>query len=1427
MSEDTSSPRGATYPVRPLDPNISSGSDESRGVEDQPDPKRRKCEETGEEDERQQEDDDVEPDQLPSEDEEVRPFRFHTPPTAPTFKERLEHELTHLPFRSWCPFCVMGKARSNPHKTVEEDLGTVATFCMDYFFLKDENSEDTCTCIAMRERYSKTQFSHVVPHKGAGVPEVMRMLVDDIRSLGLGDQRVILKVDQERALGALAKAMTQHLPQAIVEDAKLHDSASHGTAERGVQMVEEQIRTHLLALNAQLGGQLSIHHPVVSWLVEYASFTLNRALISNDGRTAFERVRGKRYKGDIFPFGSVVLAKHPGRPRGGNMNARWFKGVWLGKSPKSDEHYVGDAEGVHRVRSVRPVPVPETWNLELVDAIRERAGGFKDQDSAPGDSDGPQVIPAPEPRAEEKMPDTPMADPVPRSIHIQKQHLDRWGYSEGCPKCMGMLEKRRNDPDLRHSAACRSRVYGKMKEDPEWKERFEQKEQRKREYLHKEADDDGAPAPPEQPEGAEKTPTSENIGPQGANSEDKEVIPDNLGEKAEMDVEPQASASSRLAGRLRRERSSEDPEFVQPQNKRVRLGGEEQEEGRPPSCFEQSDSEESSSASSSSSSTSAPAEELPANRAVLAGEDSGTSKYDLCEVCSVPRITSFASDLGLKAGWSIDIRAPDSATNRTFDLTTKADRAAVLRLVREDCPRVIIGSPPCRLFSRLQWLSQQRDWEKYYVELEEAKEMMAFLCLIYKMQLKRGAYFIHEHPTSASSWKLDCIMELLMLPGVGLVRFDMCRYGMTSQDSLGEAPVHKPTTLMSNCEAVLNSVNQRCEGGHRHVELIGGRAKACEKYPDALCEAIARAVDVQLRSDDQGEAAYLQAGAVNLHIEDDCGDFVFEDDVKGGILDSTLVKQARAEEMQEFENRGVYIRLRREDAKKRGMTRTIKTRWVDTNKGSVAAPQIRSRLVAKQIAYKSREDLYAATPSLEAFKVLLSILVAGAPQGKRMAVVDIKKAFLYADVEGEDIYIELPEEDKYSGGEYVGLLCKSMYGTRKAPQNWANYLERILKRLGFKPGLSNPCVFNHKSRDIKLCVHVDDFAIVAGRSNLQWIIGELRKEFTMNYSILGDGPGEVSEIEYLHRKIKWTTAGVVYTPSEKHVDRALAAMDMGTSKPITTPGTGDDDRKSDDAQPLEGLAATRYRQTVATLNYLSQDRADISFAVKKVAQRMAHPRVCDVVPLKRILRYLRMRPVMETHFSWQSIPAEIVGYTDSDWGSCLETRRSTSGGLVKLGGHCVKHWSRTQAAVSLSTAEAELYSLVKGATECLGIQALLRDWGFDLQVSMRTDASAARSICMKRGVGRTKHVEIQSLWIQDCVRLGKLRIDKISREKNAADALTHHWSAAEGQLHFPRMALQPAREASMKTDGTAVPCPVYRVQARGGAGCCCSPLCRV
>ena len=151
----------------------------------------------------------------------------------------------------------------------------------------------------------------------------------------------------------------------------------------------------------------------------------------------------------------------------------------------------------------------------------------------------------------------------------------------------------------------------------------------------------------------------------------------------------------------------------------------------------------------------------------------------------------------------------------------------------------------------------------------------------------------------------------------------------------------------------------------------------------------------------------------------------------GEVLRKDLVTIARAEEMETFKKFGVYTKRPLKECWDETGKGPIKVKWVDINKGDTEREEYRSRLVAMEIALNKREDLFAATPSPEAKKMLFSLFVS--KEKMCLDFIDVSRAYLHAK-SSRKMYVELPPEDAQEG--MCGILDKSMYGTRDAAQNW-------------------------------------------------------------------------------------------------------------------------------------------------------------------------------------------------------------------------------------------------------------------------------------------------------------------------------------------------------------------------------------------------------
>ena len=121
---------------------------------------------------------------------------------------------------------------------------------------------------------------------------------------------------------------------------------------------------------------------------------------------------------------------------------------------------------------------------------------------------------------------------------------------------------------------------------------------------------------------------------------------------------------------------------------------------------------------------------------------------------------------------------------------------------------------------------------------------------------------------------------------------------------------------------------------------------------------------------------------------------------------------------------------------------------------------------------------------------------------------------------------------------------------------------------------------------------------------------------------------------------------------------------------------------------------------------------------------------------------------------------------------CIELPLGYQAGGVLAIGPCftVRHWSVTQATVSLSSAESEAKAMTKGCTEALYVKHLLEhQTSGPFKIEVWTDSSA-KAIMQRLGPGRrAKHLEVQTLWVQQLVKIGLISLNKVDTLENCAD----------------------------------------------------------
>ena len=123
------------------------------------------------------------------------------------------------------------------------------------------------------------------------------------------------------------------------------------------------------------------------------------------------------------------------------------------------------------------------------------------------------------------------------------------------------------------------------------------------------------------------------------------------------------------------------------------------------------------------------------------------------------------------------------------------------------------------------------------------------------------------------------------------------------------------------------------------------------------------------------------------------------------------------------------------------------------------------------------------------------------------------------------------------------------------------------------------------------------------------------------------------------------------------------------------------------------------------------------------------------------------------------------------------------------GVHLLHHWASSQQIIATSSAESELYALCRCAAQTLGLISVTKDLGDHKQGSVSVDSSATLAIVHRKGLGKIRHLDVQYLWMQDCIRQNQILVEKVKGQENMADILTKYVSSDLMAKHIKSMGI--------------------------------------
>ena len=484
-------------------------------------------------------------------------------------------------------------------------------------------------------------------------------------------------------------------------------------------------------------------------------------------------------------------------------------------------------------------------------------------------------------------------------------------------------------------------------------------------------------------------------------------------------------------------------------------------------------------------------------------------------------------------------------------------------------------------------------------------------------------------------------------------------------------------------------------------------------------------------------------------------------------------------------------------------TNVVSSKWVFALKQENGwVTRFKARLVARGFTQQHGVDFEETYSSVARLKTVRCFLAIVAIRDLELELMDVETAYLNAPLK-ERVYMKQPQGYHRGAENSVWLLKKALYGLRQSGREWHLHIDQFIMSLGFKRCQSDQCVYIKTSRSgnpILILLYVDDIpSAFAEQDRLEW--EEIKRAFGDKYKIkfLGEADWFLGMSIMRDRKAK-----LLWLHQKSYAETVLEEFGMEECRGVGSPGAQVDLTKQQCPSTQEEIAKMRkipYRQAVGSLMYLANcTRPDLAHAVQLVAQFAQNPGAEHWRAVVQILRYLSST----THYGLQfgrtasqaplpnssaatdsalSNNSALTVFADANWGSCKDSRRSTTGWLIQLCGGWIDWACKKQETVALSSCEAEYVAASAATAGVTWIVQLLSEIGFLEWISgggqlsaipvLFSDNRSAIAMANTDSLhSRSKHIDIKHHFIREQVDRKFITLQWISTHEQIADILT-------------------------------------------------------
>ncbi|KAL8160866.1 hypothetical protein V2J09_012355 [Rumex salicifolius] len=687
----------------------------------------------------------------------------------------------------------------------------------------------------------------------------------------------------------------------------------------------------------------------------------------------------------------------------------------------------------------------------------------------------------------------------------------------------------------------------------------------------------------------------------------------------------------------------------------------------------------------------------------------------------------------------------------------------------------------------------------YRIELDKSFSDSLFISLNSEIGVKRvrsnenSAFLWHKRLAHISRERMMLLVKDNILPSLDFTDFGTGRIDEVIINEIREetsVPISVP--LISTHEVLFDAIDageQREDDEPQPINVTPAIPEVIEAADTPIAEVPVRRSTRPRRSaisDDY--MVYMLQHEFDIGLDKD--PVTFSQAVKGDDSDKWI--DAMCEELKSMAANKVWELVALPIGHK-----AVGSKWVfKTKRDSLGQiERHKARLVAKGFNQKEGIDYnetFSPVSKKDSLRIILALV---AHFDLELHQMDVKTAFLNGSLE-EEVYMSQPEGFVEDGKEdLVCLLRKSIYGLKQASRQWYIKFHDTITAFGFTENIVDQCIYLKVSgsKFAFLVLYVDDILIAGSDLSL---LKETKSFLSSNFEMKDMGEASyVIGIE-ISRDRSQRTLGL---SQKAYISKVLERFSMtGCNSSIVPIQKGDKLNlkqcpKSDEEH--KRMQDIPYASIVGSLMYAQVcTRPDISFAVGVLGRYQSNPGMEHWKAAKKVLRYLQgTKSHMLTYR--HSDQLEVIGYTDSDFGGCEDSRKSTSGYVFVLAGGAISWKSAKQTIIASSTMEAEFVACFEATNQGLWLRnfisglSVLSSIARPLKIFCDNAAAVffSKNDRYSKGI---KHMEMKYLSVKEEVRKRTVSVEHISTSANIADPLTKGLPPKTFLMHASLMGLE-------------------------------------